>query len=102
MTSTVKIEYHTEGVFDDTLPINPYGVGAARCGLRFNPDENHDVRRIKTLAAALMQELENYKNSREADDGDGKRCFATAMTELESAQMFAVRGLFARRNAGKE
>ena len=77
-------------------------VGAARCGLKFNPDENPDVRRIKSMAAALMEQFNVHLQDRLPDDADGKRCFATAMTQLESAQMFAVKGLFTRRNAGKE
>lgn len=99
MTSvTVK---NPDGSVDD-FAFGEISVGASRCGLKFNPDENFDVRRIKSVAAALMEQFNTYLQSRLPDDADGKRCFATAMTHLESAQMFAVKGLFTRRNAGKE
>ena len=95
---TVK---HPDGSIDG-IAFGEMSVGAARCGLKFNPDENFDVRRIKSVAAALMEQFNVHLQDRLPDDSDGKRCFATAMTHLESAQMFAVKGLFTRRNAGKE
>lgn len=73
------------------------GVGAARCGVRFNPDNDARVQRIKALSAVLMQEISNLQHA--WPDGDGKRCMATAMTKLEGAQMFAVKGLFTVQNA---
>ena len=80
----------------------PTDTGAARCGYSFNPGENEDVKQIKGLAAGLMQRLASQHGlCMEEKDFEGARCFATAMTQLESAQMFAVKGLFAKRNAGK-
>lgn len=75
-------------------------VGARRCGLPFNPSNDTRVTRIKVLAAALMNEIEAQKIALKEDPyGDGPRCMATAMTDLEGAQMFAVKGLFAANNA---
>ena len=96
----LTLEY-PDGNSEETL-FGEISVGASRCGLKFNPDENPDVRRIKSVAAALMEQFNTHLQDRLPDDSDGKRCFATAMTHLESAQMFAVKGLFTRRNAGKE
>ena len=92
---------HPDGT-KDTVVILENSVAAARCGIKFNPSEDRGVKRLKSLAAGFMQACDDYKASRQPDDGDGKRCFATAMTDAESAQMFAVKGLFTRRNAGKE
>ena len=64
--------------------------GYARCGVSFNPTQDAGVVRIKALAAGLMQELSNKLGA--AEHPDAKRCFATAMTQLESAQMFGVKG----------
>ena len=41
-----------------------------------------------------MDVIADEQNHLDSDDGDGKRCMATAMTYLEAAQMFAVKGLF--------
>ena len=100
MTTTITIE-HPDNTQDDIL-FHQNSVGGARCGVKFNPDENPDVRLLKSLAAGFMEACDQYLKSRKDDDGDGKRSFATAMTQMESAQMFAVKGLFTRRNAGKE
>ena len=52
---------------------------------------------IKALAAGMMEYINDLQMlALEPDNGDGKRCMATAMTYLESAQMFAVKGLFMR------
>ena len=97
----VLVNYHGDTP-DDTIVIWDGSVGAVRCGVNFNPSGNPDVRKLKSLAAAFMQCCHDIKVSRTLDDHDGRRCFETAMTQMESAQMFAVKGLFTIRNAEKE
>ena len=61
-----------------------------RCGISFNPSKDSAVDHIKMLSAALMQAINDYTG-----EGPGsQRSMATAKTYLESAQMFAVKGLF--------
>ena len=73
-------------------PIVANSVGVKRCGVGFNPTESPKVAKIKLLSAALMQEISDTQE--QAGPGDSRRCFFTAMTHLEAAQMFAVKGLF--------
>lgn len=75
--------------------IHPHegSVGFRRCGVSFNPDQDPGVAKINALASGLMDAIADEMLGLDADDGDGRRCMATAMTQLESAQMFAVKGL---------
>ena len=67
--------------------------------------------KVKGFFAASMQSVIDVRNSipplpatataeHKAAHGDWMRCCATALTELETGQMFAVRALFTRSNAG--
>ena len=77
------------------ITIGEGGDGAVRCGVDFNPSGNQEVDNIKGISAGLMQLFGLLQNeARERADYDGTRCFKTAMTHLEAAQMFAVKGLF--------
>ena len=98
MTMVVEVRTATpDGPIVDKVTVCAGDDGHARCGVSFNPDQNADVRKIKGLAAGLMQAIAQYRDNRGSDDHDGRRCMATAMTQLESAQMFAVKGLFTER-----
>ena len=77
-----------------SVPVHEGSIGFRRCGVSFNPTQDRKVAVIKSLAAALMDVISDEQNHLDPDDGDGKRCMATAMTYLEAAQMFAVKGLF--------
>lgn len=102
MTTTVIVKYSEGDVKEDSVTFHPHSAGGSRCGVKFNPEKNHRVRKLKALAAGLMEAIdEELQSASYAGDEEGCRCFRTAMTELESAQMFAVKGLFANRNAGK-
>ena len=91
-----KVMYEINGRIEGEQVIPDGSDGAARCGVKFNPDGNADVNKLKTLAAAFMQACSEM--SQVQDDSDASRCFHTAMTLMESAQMFAVKGLFTKRN----
>ena len=101
MTTVVTVAHPSDHPNDEVI-VHEHSVGGARAGIKFNPDSHPGVRKLKALAGAFMEACHQEMQNRDADDGDGKRCLATAMTHAESAQMFAVKGLFARRNAGKE
>ena len=93
MTMTIEVTGHDGELIGMVQPYEG-SVGYRRCGVSFNPSQDHRVALIKGLAAGLMEAISNYGKATAPDDGDGKRCMATAMTHLESAQMFAVKGLF--------
>ena len=65
-------------------------VGWDRCGVAFNPSGDVQIERMKLICAAAMQEMGAYEAS---PNPDMRRCMETAMSHLEAAQMFAVKGL---------
>ena len=101
MTTFVTVE-HPGDAPDDYVTIPEHSVGGARASIKFNPDSHRGVRKLKALAGAFIEACHEELQERDPDDYDGKRCLATAMSQAESAQMFAVKGLHARWNAGKE
>lgn len=94
------------------------GEAGQRSTLSHNPDELASVSHIKGFTAAAMQAVINAReaaredlqarldagdtpSNRESDAAAAAmRNFATALTYLEAAKMFAVNGVFARKNAG--
>ena len=82
-----------------------------RCAMSFNPGKHEPTEKIKGFVAAAMESVieqrdkvpplgEGSSDAERKAHGDSMRCFATALTHLESAQMFAVKGLHTRANAG--
>ena len=70
-----------------------HGVGYRRCGLAVGAGGDRNLAMVQGLSAGLMEELANRQREMDAGDADGRRCLATAMTHLEIASMFALRGL---------
>lgn len=63
-------------------------LGEQRVRTTFNPSDNSTVQHIKERAAELI----NYINDNVAvNDGEGARLKALALTEIESAAMWAVK-----------
>ena len=93
-----------------------------RCAIGFNPSNHAPTDKIKSFCACAMKAVIDERNSMvgkfsnrkeelagkgqpvpqaEIDgNNDAMRCFATALTQLEHAQMIAVKGLHAPKNAG--
>lgn len=65
-------------------------AGEYRVGVSFNPSGSSAVDRIKATAAALIDELAPIAGER---DHPGARCASIAMTEIESAAMWAVKAV---------
>lgn len=63
--------------------------GGKAVGLKFNPTGNGSVLVIKANAATSINVLHKLRN--ETDDGEKKRMYSIAITELQSAQMWAVK-----------
>lgn len=64
--------------------------GQWRVGVDFNPSGDNRVNAIKSQFAALIDDLNTIASDR---DHPGARCASIAMTELESAAMWAVKAV---------
>ena len=105
---TVSIEDKGEEVAFHTLTVEPNSEPIRRTAFKFNPDSDVDTEIIKATCAAAMSPIvlmrdrlmrNAEKRSIGPGDNDALRCFDTALTQLESAQMFAVKGRWAPKNA---
>ncbi len=65
--------------------------GGKAVGLTFNPSNLLAVQVIKTDCANLINELN--KSREDAEDGEVKRMLSIAITELQTAQMWAVKAI---------
>lgn len=63
--------------------------GGKAVGLKFNPSGSSNVEAIKIDAANAINRLNLLRNSTE--DGEIKRMYSVAITELQTAQMWAVK-----------
>lgn len=66
--------------------------GEKAVGLRFNPSNNDSVGQCKKGFADLIDQMNNFRNQ-EGISPDAKRHASVAITEMESAQMRAVKAL---------
>ena len=87
------------------------GEAGRRCALQYNPTGDAITDRVKVAFASTMQTLihERDTTTRPGKDAtaeemaaysDKMRCIATALTDLEKAQMMGVKALHTRANAG--
>ena len=67
--------------------------GQKAVGLTFNPSNNVDVQSIKEKCAVLIDELNNYKTVSFKDNPDIARMLSVAITEVQTAQMWAVKAV---------
>lgn len=65
--------------------------GERAVGLKFNPGGSDQVAQIKQKFAAIIDELNDCRNATE--DGEVKRMLSVAITEAQSAQMWAVKAV---------
>ena len=65
--------------------------GERAVGLSFNPSGDNDVERIKKLYANIIDYCNDARNGN--SDGERKRLFSVAITEAQSAQMWAVKAI---------
>lgn len=66
-------------------------LGEKRCHIGFNPSSDDKIGTFKRMMADAI----DYCNFEmiNSEDPEAKRCFSIAMTELETAQMYAVKGI---------
>jgi hypothetical protein len=72
---------------DETNRELSYGERAV--GLSFNPSQDEHVKTIKEQCAVLIDHLDDMRKATE--DGEQKRLCSVAITELQTAQMWAVK-----------
>lgn len=65
--------------------------GEKACGVSFNPGGSMEVAVIKQLYAGLVDAL--HKRREEATDNEVKRMLSIAITETQTAQMWAVKAI---------
>lgn len=65
--------------------------GEDAVGLTFNPSNNPDVDKIKQLYAEII-DLLNYRRN-QTGPGEKGRYLSVAITEAQTAQMWAVKGI---------
>lgn len=66
-------------------------LGESRCHINFNPSADDKIGTFKRMMADAIDYC--HKLSLESLDPEADRCFEIAMTELETAQMYAVKGI---------
>jgi hypothetical protein len=68
--------------------------GEQAVGLTFNPSGNPDVDRVKQLYAELIDLCAGHRDSLDKGArGERARLFSIAITEAQTAQMWAVKAL---------
>lgn len=66
--------------------------GQKAVGINFNPSADNQVDRIKQIMANAIDEMNNFR-SRDLATSEQKRLASIAITELQGAQMWAVKAL---------
>jgi hypothetical protein len=66
-------------------------LGEKRCHINFNPSSDDKIGTFKRMMAEAIDYCNDELNNTE--DSEARRCFSIAMTELETAQMYAVKGI---------
>lgn len=79
---------NTGAVMGAEVAVNSSAMETVRLG--FNPSKLERVDRIKSLAAAFISECENLRDEVRGTGGAGGREASVAITEAQSACMFAV------------
>lgn len=65
--------------------------GEKAVGLTFNPSGNADVNKVKELYAQIIDLCNTMRT--EAGQGEKGRLLSVAITEAQTAQMWAVKGI---------
>lgn len=65
--------------------------GGKAVGLKFNPSGDKSVQVAKEQCAVLINILHSLRN--DTEDGEKKRMYSVAITEIQTAQMWAVKAI---------
>lgn len=72
-------------------PTREMTFGEMAVGLSFNPSNDEAVQQLKEKAAAFIDNCNDFRNATE--DGEVKRMLSVAITEAQTAQMWAVKAV---------
>lgn len=67
--------------------------GQKAVGLSFNPSEDEDIAYIKELSAAFIDICDAKRKAEWGNSKEQVRLFSVAITEAQTAQMWAVKAL---------
>jgi hypothetical protein len=70
--------------------------GGKAVGLTFNPSQNENVQKLKESYADIIDHLDNVRAN--SVDGEVKRLCSVAITEAQTAQMWAVKAVTWKEN----
>ena len=73
------------------LGARPLTYGERAVGINFNPSASPRVAQIKKLYAQIIDILAECRDL--AGKGEAARCMSVAITEAQTAQMWAVKGI---------
>jgi hypothetical protein len=73
------------------LQNRPFTFGEKACGVNFNPGGDPTVAQIKVDFAALVDNLNGVREV--CNNGEKARMLSIAITELQTAQMWAVKAV---------
>ena len=73
------------------LQNRPFTFGEKACGVNFNPGGDPTVAQIKEDFAALVDSLNGVREV--CNNGEKARMLSIAITELQTAQMWAVKAV---------
>lgn len=91
ITPDVKVNYN-DGRPDGKEVTPEPTYGDLLVGRSFNPAGSARVDRLKSMYAAIIDELNDIRESyKDANDGEGVRHASIAITEAQGAQMWAVK-----------
>ena len=78
-------------IMEDNNPTRPMTLGEQRCHINFNPSSDDKIGQFKRMMADAIDFCDEL--GAKTTDIEALRCFNIAMKELETAQMYAVKGI---------
>jgi len=75
------------------MPTRELTYGEKAVGLTFNPSGDKKVNEVKTLYAKIIDICAELRLRTEAGQGEKGRLLSVAITEAQTAQMWAVKGI---------
>lgn len=82
-----------ERMANGSQTLRPLSYGEQAVGLAFNPGGNPAVDNVKKLYAAIIDQCNEERAKLGPNDGEKKRLFSVAITEAQTAQMWAVKAI---------
>lgn len=74
---------------EQSAPDRELSFGEKAVGLTFNPSGNKEVTTIKEQAASFINNCNRFREA--SDNPEVKRMYSVAITEAQTAQMWAVK-----------